>query len=132
MRTPEETAANLAAALDKSPGGREGYVRDNLGAKVRRALGRVAFLREAMAAYYCARDPNTPTRVKAAVLAALAYFIMPADVIPDLIAVLGYTDDATVFWAAYRFVRPYITQAHRDKAAGYLGAVKTDPAVPPD
>jgi len=99
---------------------RERYVRANLGGKVRRTLGRLGFVKEAVAAYYCARDPKTPLRVKAAILAALAYFIMPVDAVPDLIAVLGYTDDATVFWAAYRFIRPYITGRHRERARDFL------------
>lgn len=102
----------------------ERYVRDNLAAKLKRTLGRVGFVRELVAAYYATRDPATPMRAKAAVLAALAYFIMPIDVIPDLIAVLGFTDDATVFWAAYRFIRPYITDRHRARAERYLGALE--------
>src|SRR3546814_3525110 len=51
---------------------------------------------EAAAAWYCARDPETSMRVKATLLAALAYFVMPADFIPDFVAVFGFTDDATV------------------------------------
>lgn len=102
----------------------ERYVRDNLAAKLRRTLGRLGFIRELVAAYYCARDAETPFRAKAIMLAALAYFIMPLDAVPDLIAVLGYTDDATVFWAAYRFIRPYITDAHRARAERYLGAIQ--------
>ncbi|MEK9726303.1 MAG: YkvA family protein, partial [Rhodospirillaceae bacterium] len=112
-KQPIAGPAGDAAAAD------ERYVEANFGAKVRRTLGRVGFVREAVAAYYCARDPDTPTRVKGTVLAALAYLIMPADAIPDLIAVLGYTDDATVFWAAYRLIKPYIKPAHRLKAALY-------------
>ena len=94
--------------------------------KVRRTLGRVTFLREAVAAYFCARDPLTPWHVKAAILGALAYFIMPLDALPDFILLLGYTDDATVFWAVYRTIQPHITEAHRAKARTFLEGIAED------
>ena len=84
--------------------------------KVRRTLGRVPFVEEAVAAYYCALDPKTPVQVKAVLLAALAYFVVPADMIPDFIAGVGFTDDATVLAAALAIVAPAITERHRDKA----------------
>ena len=79
-----------------------------------------------MAAYYCARDPKTPFRVKA----ALAYFVMPVDVIPDLIAVLGFTDDATVFWAVYRLFVPHVNDVHWGKVLVYLD-VSDPPLIAP-
>lgn len=88
--------------------------------KLRRTAGLIPFADEAVAAYCCARDPQTPMAVKAAILAALAYFIVPTDLIPDVILGLGYTDDITVFWAAWRMVSGYITDAHRQRAAELL------------
>lgn len=88
--------------------------------KVRRTLGRVPFVEEAVAAYYCALDPKTPFQVKAILLGALAYFVMPADMIPDFIAGLGFTDDAVVLALAIRSVAPAITERHRDKARAAL------------
>ena len=79
---------------------------------MKRARGKLSFVREAVAAYYCARDPKTPFGVKAAIVAALAYFVMPLDVIRDLIAVLGFTDNATVFWAVYRLFVPHVNDVH--------------------
>ena len=66
-------------------------------AKVRRTLGKVLFVENAVAAWYCTRDPATSKYVKAAIVSALVYFIMPIDAIPDVLALLGYTDDAAVF-----------------------------------
>ena len=100
----------------------EQYVRANLGGKVKRTFGNLSFVREAVAAYYCARDPKTPFRVKAVILTALAYFVMPVDGIPDFIAVLGFRDDAAVFWAAYRFIVPHVNDVHWGKAITYLNA----------
>jgi uncharacterized membrane protein YkvA (DUF1232 family) len=88
--------------------------------KVRHTLGRVPFVEEAVAAYYCALDPKTPLQVKAILLAALAYFVVPADMIPDFIAGFGFTDDAAVLAAALGIVAPAITEQHRDKAHNAL------------
>jgi len=94
----------------------ERVVRDGFWAKVRATAGRVPFLDRAVAAYYAALDPATPARVKAVLLAALAYFVLSIDVIPDFIVALGYTDDATVLAAAIRMLAPHITDAHRARA----------------
>jgi uncharacterized membrane protein YkvA (DUF1232 family) len=105
----------------RDPDEREALVRDGLMDKVRRTAGRVPFVPEALAAWFCAQDPATPVRVKAALIAALAYFVVPVDAVPDIIAGLGFTDDATVFYAAYRMMRDHITDAHRDRAERILG-----------
>ena len=38
-----------------------------------------------LAAHYCAFDRNTPFSVKAVLLGALAYFVVPDDFIPDML-----------------------------------------------
>ncbi len=88
--------------------------------KVRGTLGKVPFTEDAVAGYYCATDGNTPTYVKAVLLAAIAYFIMPADVIPDVIAGLGFTDDASVLTAAFAAVSGHLKPHHRDQARSFL------------
>lgn len=98
----------------------EKSVRSDFWSKFRRAVGRIDFAREAVAAWYCATDPKTPLQVKAILIGALAYFIVPADVIPDVIAGLGFTDDAAVFWAAWKAVGSHIQDSHRSRAAEAL------------
>lgn len=102
----------------------EKLVRKGFWAKLRRALGSIDFAREAVAAWYCATDPETPLRVKAILIGALAYFIMPADVIPDVIVGLGFTDDAAVFWAAWKAVSSHVKDSHRKRAAVALDGTK--------
>ncbi len=94
--------------------------------KVRRTLGRVPFVEEAVAAYFCATDRNTPLQVKAILMGALAYFVVPTDMIPDFIAAFGFTDDAAVFYAAFRMVAPHIQDRHRDRAREALDGIEAE------
>ena len=88
----------------------------NFWSKARRVLGRVPFLEDAVAAYYCARDPHTPTQVKAVLYGALAYFILPTDLVPDVLTAFGFVDDAAILTYAYRKVAEYVTDTHRQQA----------------
>ncbi len=88
--------------------------------KVRRTLGRVPFIEEAVAAYFCAINRDTPFHVKAVLMGALAYFVMPIDTIPDFIAWFGYADDAAVLAAAIRTVSPHIRPGHHRQARAAL------------
>ena len=84
--------------------------------KLRRHAGRIPFIDQLLAAYYCAIDPKTPLQARAILYGALAYFILPFDIIPDFIAGLGYTDDAAVLAAAIRSILPHIKDDHRNRA----------------
>ena len=79
---------------------------------LKKAARQIPFMEDLVASYYCALDPRTPMRVREILLAALAYFVMPFDVIPDFIAVFGFTDDITVLAAAISAIRGHITDAH--------------------
>ena len=69
-----------------------------------------------LAAYYCAFDRDTPLHVKGALVGALAYFVLPMDAIPDVLPVIGFTDDAAVLAATLKLVSDHITPLHRDAA----------------
>ena len=84
--------------------------------KLRRHAGRIPFLDQLLTAYYCAIDSKTPLQVRAILYGAIAYFILPFDIIPDFIAGLGYTDDAAVLAAAIRSILPHIKDDHRNRA----------------
>ncbi len=92
--------------------------------KVRRVAGHVPFVEEAVAAYYCAKDRSTPMPAKAVIMGALAYFIIPADVIPDFLTGLGFTDDATVFYIAYQTIGKYVSDTHRAKARDFMARLR--------
>jgi uncharacterized membrane protein YkvA (DUF1232 family) len=94
--------------------------------KLKRSLARIPFAEDVLAAFYCAFDPATPFKVKGILLAALAYFIMPVDVIPDVLLGLGFTDDMAVLYTAISMIRSHMTQSHRDKAKETLEKLKTE------
>ena len=105
-------AAQLPAAIARN----ERIVRDGFWKMLLRLAGKVPFADDAAAAYFCAVDPATPRNVKAVLLAALAYFLLPFDAIPDFIAGLGFTDDAAVLAMALSLVARHVTPEHRAKA----------------
>jgi uncharacterized membrane protein YkvA (DUF1232 family) len=88
--------------------------------KLLKVAGQIPFAEDAASAYFCAVDPKTPARVKAILFAALAYFVMPFDIIPDFLAGIGYTDDAAVIAMALTAVAGQITEEHRARARAAL------------
>ncbi len=84
--------------------------------KLRRVAGSLPFVEELLAAYYCALDRETPRHVQVALLGALAYFVVPIDFAPDMLPLLGFTDDAAVLGAALRMVSSHIGSRHREAA----------------
>lgn len=94
----------------------EETVRRGFWRKLRREASRLPFAEDLVAAYYCAFDRDTPVQVKAALVGALAYFVLPFDAIPDVIPLLGFTDDAAILATALRLVAGSIRPEHRDAA----------------
>ena len=94
----------------------EGEVSEKFWRTAKKAARQVPFMDEVVAAYYCALDRNTPLRAKGILFAALGYFILPADTIPDIVLGLGFTDDVAVLTAAITAVRAHMTPAHRQAA----------------
>lgn len=94
--------------------------------KMRRVAARIPFAPEALSVWWCARDPETPTAAKGLMFAALAYFVLPTDAIPDILAGIGFTDDAAVFAALLAVVGKNIKPRHRASAKAWLTRVTAD------
>lgn len=103
-------------------------IRRNFWKTMKKAAGRLPFTQELVASYYCAMDPKTPRRVRATLLAALAYFVLPFDFVPDLLVGIGFTDDMAVFMAAFAAVRSHVTPAHYAAAQQSLRAEAAETA----
>ncbi|RDY72724.1 DUF1232 domain-containing protein [Halobacillus trueperi] len=55
--------------------------------------------------YYAFKSPDTPKKAKLTIAGALGYLILPVDVIPDFIPVVGFTDDsAVIIYAVYQVI----------------------------
>ncbi len=95
-------------------------VRRQFRVKARKVAASLPFAEDLLAAYYCAFDRETPMPVKAALVGALAYFVLPFDFAPDMLPLLGFTDDAAVLAAAIRMVAGHIRDNHREAARRVL------------
>jgi uncharacterized membrane protein YkvA (DUF1232 family) len=84
--------------------------------KTRSVAARLPFAEDLLAAYYCAFDRDTSLQVKATLVAAIAYFVLPLDAIPDVLPVLGFTDDAAVLATAIKLVASSIRPEHKEAA----------------
>src|SRR6195952_1016867 len=91
-------------------------VRRRFWAKFKRVVAKLPFAEDLLAAYYCAFDRQTPRHVQAALLGALAYFVLPFDFVPDMLPILGFGDDAAVLATALRMVATHINDDHREAA----------------
>lgn len=96
-------------------------LREGFWKKFKRGAGKLPFAEDLLAAYYCAFDRQTPRHVQVALLGAIAYFVLPFDFMPDVLPVLGFTDDAAVLATAIRLVSGNITSEHRQAARTALG-----------
>ena len=84
--------------------------------KIRRVASRIPFAKDILAVYFSARDEQTPLRAKGLMFAALAYFVLPTDAIPDIITGLGFTDDAAVLFALMNIVGRNVKPRHKQQA----------------
>lgn len=94
--------------------------------KIRRVVSRVPFADYALSVWYCAKDDETPMAAKGMMLAALAYFVLPTDAIPDILPAIGYTDDAAVFAALTAIVGRNLKPRHRLAAKEAVERLRSD------
>jgi uncharacterized membrane protein YkvA (DUF1232 family) len=99
-------------------------VRREFWRKARRVAAGLPFAEDLLAAYYCAFDRATPVQAKAALVGALAYFVLPVDAMPDVLPFVGFTDDAAVLLTALRMVGAHMRPEHRDAARAALARMK--------
>ncbi len=98
----------------------ERAVREGFVAKAKRYLNRLPMAESTVAMYFCMLDPKTPLWVKGIAAAALAYFILPLDAVPDILPVVGLGDDASVLAAALTAVSAHVTAEHRASAREWM------------
>jgi len=85
-------------------------------AHIRLCAGRVGFIFDAAVLYFCMADDATPAPIQGLIAAALAYFVLPTDAIPDWTPIYGWVDDGAVLAGTLALVRHHLTDAHRRRA----------------
>jgi uncharacterized membrane protein YkvA (DUF1232 family) len=116
-QTAFDSGTRMNAAEEKET------VRRGFWRKVKRVAASIPFAEDLLTAYYCAFDRATPTQVRAVLIGALAYFVLPFDAVPDFLPVLGFTDDAAVLATALKLVLDHIRPEHREAAKRALERV---------
>lgn len=76
----------------------------------------VEVVRKALQLFYVLRRPDTPAWAKRTVIGALAYLVLPLDALPDLLPLVGFTDDLAVITAALGTVAFYVNDEVRAAA----------------
>jgi uncharacterized membrane protein YkvA (DUF1232 family) len=104
------------AALSRRIAADEAGLRRKFWRKLLAEAASIPFLEEVLTAYYCAFDRKTPLYVKALLIGAIVYFVVPDDVIPDSLSLIGLADDAAVFTVAFKTVSSHIKPEHREAA----------------
>jgi uncharacterized membrane protein YkvA (DUF1232 family) len=77
-------------------------------------------IEKALILYYCLIDRDTPAWAKAVIIGALGYFVVPVDLIPDVIPVAGYSDDLGGLLSALTMVAIHIKSEHKAAAKDRL------------
>jgi uncharacterized membrane protein YkvA (DUF1232 family) len=93
------------------------YVEENLWTKLERTGKKISFAKDIGALFNYMRDSYIPWYRKAIVVAALVYFILPVDAVPDLAPLVGYLDDLGVITATLKYLgselTPYYSRGYR-------------------
>ena len=80
------------------------YVDENLWGKLEKSGRKISFAKDILALYRYMKDPLVKWYRKAIVVAALIYFIVPIDAIPDITPLFGYLDDLGVITALLKYL----------------------------
>ena len=114
------------AALTRRMAEDESALRQKLWRKLKREAASIPFLEDVLTAHYCAFDRNTPIHVKAVLVGAIVYFVVPDDFIPDFLPLIGYADDAAVLGAAVKLMSAHIKSEHREAAQRTLERLREE------
>lgn len=85
--------------------------------------------------YYVVTDSKLPLKDRAIIYGALGYFILPVDLIPDAMPIVGFSDDMTAVIAALNAIKGNITPEAKSRARERLGRwfpAVTDKDLPAD
>ena len=122
--TPEDALDPSRALVPSIQQVNEVRVKAGFWPKVGRVAAHIPFANPMISVYYAARDPETPLAAKGVMMGALAYFVLPIDAIPDILAGIGFTDDAAVITAVIATMGANIRKRHREAAEWALDRLR--------
>lgn len=109
----KKTAPDIEILGPEDAARKQERIRKRFWPTVRKALNAVPFMDEVVAGYYAMLDPQTPRAPRLTLIGAMAYFVMPVDMVPDFLLGFGFADDASVLAAALAAVSGAIRPEHR-------------------
>ena len=112
------------AALTRRMTHDEAGLRRKLWRKLLREAASLPFAEEVLTAHYCAFDHNTPVYVKAILVGAIVYFVVPDHLIPKYVSLVGLADDAAVIALAIKAVSTHVKPEHREAARRTLARMR--------
>ena len=89
----------------------------------------ITALYKAVQLWFVLQKPDVPAGTKAVIMGALGYLIAPLDFLPDLLPVLGYTDDMVAITFALIKVQGYIDEEVERKSKKLLAKIFGEEAV---
>lgn len=89
----------------------------------------ITALYKAVQLWFVLQKPDVPAGTKAVIMGALGYLIAPLDFLPDLLPVLGYTDDMVAITFALIKVQGYIDEEVERKSKKLLAKIFGKEAV---
>ena len=89
----------------------------------------ITALYKAVQLWFVLQKPDVPARTKAVIMGALGYLIAPLDFLPDLLPVLGYTDDMVAITFALIKVQGYIDEEVERKSKKLLTKIFGEESV---
>jgi uncharacterized membrane protein YkvA (DUF1232 family) len=116
------------AALTRRMTHDEAGLRRKLWRKLLREAASLPFAEEVLTAHYCAFDHKTPVYVKAVLVGAIVYFVVPDHLIPKYVSLVGLADDAAVIALAIKAVSTHIKPEHREAARRTLARMRGEAA----
>ena len=98
-------------SIDTAPQYNRHYDEDSFWKKLKHLASNVGskVFYPALQLYFLLQAKDVPMKAKTLIVGALGYLILPADLVPDFIPALGFTDDLTALMVALRTLNKYLT-----------------------
>lgn len=97
---------------------------DKITSTVKKAGSKLIY--QALQLFYAMQNPDCPIAIKGAIIAALGYFILPIDLVPDFLPIVGFADDLTAIGAAITMAHMYIDDNVIQKAKNKMCELFSD------